>query len=298
MINKALSKEDSSVIIFDGEGNLEYSSIEVESFKKLIQDKNKIKKELIDDRILILKDYIVRIEGLDLGFKKHFIASFYNISSRKDNNLLSLAYTDNHTGLYNRNLWYKLEDNIMSLMHSDNYSIIVIDIDHLTNINDLKGINKGDKIIKDIAITIREFIEISDIAIRYGGDEFIVILPDGDENRAISILNSIRNKLNSNFNKEDIKIEISGGIAQITDRENFKSGFIKANEKMNSEKTTKINKEISKIEYYNSIKSHLMKILEISQYHINDINAQGNIKEEIETILSLIYKKCVSKKSG
>ncbi|MBS4539168.1 GGDEF domain-containing protein [Clostridium sp. D2Q-11] len=288
MIKEALSKEDSIVIIFDEEGNLEYSSIDTDNFKNIIGDKDKIKKELIDDRIVVLKDYIVKIEVLDLGFKKHFIASLYYISSKENNNLLSLAYTDKYTGLYNRNLWYKIEETIMNPLQSDKYCMIVIDIDSLNKINDIKGSSQGDKVIQDIAIAIKETTGVSDIAIRYGGDEFIIILTNSDEHKAIYILNTIRDKIKS---IEYMDIDISGGVSYSQGNDSFKELFIKSNKNMISEKDYKKNQIISKLDDYNLIKFHLMNILDISENAIENKDIQNNIEQEINTILSLIYKK-------
>lgn len=98
------------------------------------------------------------------------------------------------------------------------FSLMIIDIDNFKSINDQFGHLAGDEILKEIAATIKKSKRKDDLCFRFGGDEFIVILPNTTKEQASNIGDKIQSKLLSNSieRKElsDIRISISIGIAQ------------------------------------------------------------------------------------
>lgn len=82
------------------------------------------------------------------------------------------AYIDSLTGIYNRNY---LED-IRDVIDLNRYVVLMLDIDFFKNINDTYGHQVGDDILKGIAKLLRENLREDDIIIRYGGEEFLILL--------------------------------------------------------------------------------------------------------------------------
>ena len=93
--------------------------------------------------------------------------------------LLSLAYTDDVTGFYNQR---KLGKDLSRLIEQfkrfqNNFSVLFIDIDHFKNVNDSHGHVVGSQLLKQVANVIKDSLRDEDSIYRYGGDEFVVILP-------------------------------------------------------------------------------------------------------------------------
>jgi len=105
-----------------------------------------------------------------------------------------LAVTDSLTGLYNR---HKLQDSLTTEVerakrYSRPLSIIMIDMDELKVINDTFGHAAGDEALKIVAKSILRSIRKVDMGTRFGGDEFIVLLPEADREEAASVAKRIR----------------------------------------------------------------------------------------------------------
>lgn len=102
--------------------------------------------------------------------------------------------------------------------HGRPFSLVVIDIDDFKNVNDSFGHLTGDKVLKEIAASIKKCTRDDDLCFRYGGDEFVVILPNTTKEQAGNIAKRIQSSLSFNrFEKEefsDIRVSLSIGIAQ------------------------------------------------------------------------------------
>jgi diguanylate cyclase (GGDEF)-like protein len=112
----------------------------------------------------------------------------------KSEELKKLTITDSLTGVLNRRyLQERLKD---ELARSERYghpmSILMLDLDGFKDCNDTQGHLFGDKILKDIAETLLKTVRSMDIVARYGGDEFMVILPETQESVAVDIAERLR----------------------------------------------------------------------------------------------------------
>lgn len=91
------------------------------------------------------------------------------------------------------------------------FSLAYMDIDNFKNVNDTLGHHAGDQLLQNIAATIRETIRQTDIVGRMGGDEFCILLPETDQNKARDVLQRLGEKLNELFLTEPYKITFSMG---------------------------------------------------------------------------------------
>jgi diguanylate cyclase (GGDEF)-like protein len=97
------------------------------------------------------------------------------------------------------------------------FSVLVLDIDHFKNINDQYGHSAGDQVLQQVAEVINMNIRQDDIAARWGGEEFLIILPYADETKAYCAGERIRSAIErSNFQingSENIQLSVSVGIS-------------------------------------------------------------------------------------
>jgi len=131
------------------------------------------------------------------------------------------AQVDGLTGLYNRSYFDQRwsEEYERCLRHSNGLSIVMIDIDNFKSINDSFGHPAGDAVISGIANLIQSHIRKSDIACRYGGEEFVLILPETSPEQALGLCERIRSDCQEIYwpRHADRNITISMGITGCTD---------------------------------------------------------------------------------
>ena len=134
---------------------------------------------------------------------------------RKNKRLQEISVTDSLTNLYNhRHIIERLQEHVSS---SDRYqrdlSVMMIDIDFFKNINDTYGHPYGDEVLKQVSSTLREAIRAVDIAGRYGGEEFLVVMPETHLKEAVGIAERVRQAMESLTWKQPITLTISVGVA-------------------------------------------------------------------------------------
>ncbi|HOV15441.1 MAG TPA: diguanylate cyclase [Spirochaetota bacterium] len=112
-----------------------------------------------------------------------------------------LATIDSLTKLYNRRYFYEIAER--EFMESKRYdiplSVIMVDIDNFKKINDNYGHNIGDEFIKYVAEKASKGVRKSDVICRYGGEEFVILLPGTDIDTAIIVAERIRKSIESNY---------------------------------------------------------------------------------------------------
>ncbi|MDY0064170.1 MAG: diguanylate cyclase [Bacilli bacterium] len=113
-----------------------------------------------------------------------------------------------------RGLMLRLEEEVKEFKEKKNpLTIILFDIDHFKQINDTKGHLVGDEVIKEVSRLIQKGIRDIDMVGRYGGEEFLVILKNTNENIGRIIANRIREAIASHPFK-DLTVQVSGGVSE------------------------------------------------------------------------------------
>lgn len=133
--------------------------------------------------------------------------------------LKNIAHLDSLTGIANRyalNEYIKLLENQPTQFSET--CLMVIDIDHFKQVNDVYGHLMGDQVIQFVAEKLKENIRTSDLLVRYGGDEFIVLIENVGMERALKIAEKIRSEIYEaksvdNVRCPDLKVSISIGVA-------------------------------------------------------------------------------------
>jgi diguanylate cyclase (GGDEF)-like protein len=149
----------------------------------------------------------------------HFISVAFS-NSILYQKMEQISITDELTGLYNyRYFKRRLEDEILrARRYKHNLSLVLFDVDHFKNYNDTLGHPAGDEALKTVSIILQSSIRQSDIAVRYGGEEFCVIVPEAEMNRAQEFAERLRLKIETHrFHREEVqpggKLTVSLGVS-------------------------------------------------------------------------------------
>ena len=152
--------------------------------------------------------------GIFLGF----IGSCMDVTEKiEGKKLTEMAHNDKLTGLYNRNYLEYLLDSEFHKARQEKTDLIILmmDVDHFKFFNDNFGHGFGDKILYSVAQKISENIRETDIAGRYGGDEFLAILPRTTVGGAQIIANRILDSVNKLMIDDNLtEIDLSIGIVK------------------------------------------------------------------------------------
>jgi len=154
----------------------------------------------------------------------------------------SLSYLSTHdtlTRLYNR-LFFETEFKRLEKSRLFPISIIMADIDKLKDINDTFGHPTGDQVLVNVASLFSEIFRQEDIVSRFGGDEFVILLPSTDALIAKKIITRIKKQIGS-YNKKhvDLPINISMGVSTANQGESLKGHLKNADKLMYEEKQKK-----------------------------------------------------------
>ena len=152
-----------------------------------------------------------------------------DISNQKEmiQALNNMANYDSLTEIFNRRRL--MEETEKELLRSRRYghfiSVLMLDIDHFKLINDSYGHLAGDEVLRTLAKACKDRIRVTDIIGRYGGEEFLIILPETNKENALKVAQDIKEYISTMeivFNNEILRITISIGIeTTIIIEENF-----------------------------------------------------------------------------
>lgn len=146
-----------------------------------------------------------------------------------------MAVTDGLTGLYNhRFIFERLEEETAKVArYGRPLSIIMLDIDNFKRVNDTFGHRAGDEVILSVAHAIMASLRKTDVAGRYGGEEFLVLLPETDVKAAHVVAEKIRNTVAQlQFETKDLAVTVSAGVAEAEKGESFEALINRADAKL------------------------------------------------------------------
>jgi len=149
--------------------------------------------------------------------------------------LETMASRDKLTGLTSRQVFDSLfQQTVANCKRKQQpLSVALMDIDHFKQVNDSFGHHQGDKVLQTVARIIKMHIRDSDIVCRWGGEEFLLMLPDCDSLHAKDRIESIRQAIAAwRFENGDkqFTVTLSGGISQYRDQETM-SALIERSDK-------------------------------------------------------------------
>jgi len=127
---------------------------------------------------------------------------------------LEMAITDQLTGLHNRRYMARHLDNLLlNAKKSERpLAFVIMDIDHFKTVNDTYGHDIGDEVLKEFVGRIAANTRGIDLACRYGGEEFVVVMPDTDVSAAYAIAERLRQTVEAN----PVKVSRAPGLLNVT----------------------------------------------------------------------------------
>jgi two-component system cell cycle response regulator len=152
-----------------------------------------------------------------------------------------LAVLDPLTGLYNRRF---VEDRLRAEIaraerHGDALMVLLLDLDAFKGINDRLGHAAGDLVLREVAHRIRKAVRASDFAVRMGGDEFLVLLPECPPEKVNLVLSRLA-PFDMNSGEEKISVSISAGYAQYQRGETVEHLVGRADEALYARKAARV----------------------------------------------------------
>ena len=154
---------------------------------------------------------VISIEALMFFLDKNYLDHY---ETKKE--LEKLFFQDNLTKAYNRNILDKLKENKNDKFIFDKVGILILDIDFFKKVNDTYGHLNGDRILKDLVNIINNKIDNSNYVVRFGGEEFMIILPNSNKKEVKNIGENIRKSV-EDFKGEICNFTISIGATMYED---------------------------------------------------------------------------------
>lgn len=167
---------------------------------------------------------------------KGSVLVFNDISDRKrmERELYRLSFTDTLTGLYNRRFIQEMLLNAKNNFerYREDFSILIIDIDNFKSINDKYGHEMGDKVLIEIAEILNKSIRATDIASRWGGEEFLILLKNTNLDAAVLTGERIRSRVESTKFENLNRVTVSIGVAFYNSSEEIRTLISRADNAM------------------------------------------------------------------
>ncbi len=192
---------------------------------KFIKDKHFKRIVTVDDEgklvsVLTQKDLIATTYSHWVKLMKDYYKELNRVNDlleMKTEKFEKIASTDSLTGLYNRMKFVELYQSEYTIMvQRDNImSLIMIDLDHFKSVNDNYGHNAGDKVLKEISALFLSILRNVDVLCRWGGEEFVALLPTANLEQTVKISEKIRHAIESWKTNETPHVTASFGVTQI-----------------------------------------------------------------------------------
>lgn len=163
------------------------------------------------------------------------IAQAYDQIRQQTNSLMTFTevHTDPLTGLSNRQAMDESLDQMFAMRtrYGSEFSVAIVDVDHFKKINDQHGQLRGDRVLQDLANLLDDAARETDIVTRYGGEEFVIVMPETELEGACIFCERLREAV-----ENGLSLTISGGLATATDQDSPRTLIARADAALYSAK--------------------------------------------------------------
>jgi diguanylate cyclase (GGDEF)-like protein len=170
-------------------------------------------------------DYLTNCQG-------HQALEFSLIETGKLDKMLERAVVDGLTELYDHHTLLTLLDKEIqrAKRYAEGVSLLLLDLDDFKQVNDDFGHQKGDEVLAQVATVVRRTIRSMDIAGRYGGEEFAIIIPESDRAAALQSAQRLCMAVEDRF-QHTVKLTVSVGVASFPNDAHTVAELVKAADK-------------------------------------------------------------------
>ena len=192
----------------------------------------------------------VEIQELKARVQTLLRRKFYADSLRENfNENLEMVVADPLTGLGNRRYFDRTVDPLFDELETKStpFSIMVFDIDHFKRVNDILGHDMGDQILKEVAARLVTNMRAIDVVSRYGGEEFMIAMPNTKADKALIAADRVRSLIAGTpifVDGEALQITTSVGVAEVEQGESLRDVFKRADDALYKAKESGRNKAL------------------------------------------------------
>lgn len=207
-----------------------YHSVKYDAFERLYQFSRQYENYEIDE--------IISIVIVAFLFSFVYLIRSFIVLSRKNRIIREKSDRDYLTGIFNRRKISELieEDYHRRVRYKGMSTIILMDLDHFKEVNDSLGHKAGDLLLKEVTSRISPLLRQSDSFGRYGGDEFLILLPETEIEKGRQVARRIKSELTGKpfvYKNKLIDIFASFGISSVSgNEEDINSAFLEADKKL------------------------------------------------------------------
>lgn len=160
----------------------------------------------------------------------NMVHSLMGMVGEGERSLLKMATTDTLTGIGNRRLFEEIFQAHQTLgkQYDVTLFLLLFDIDNFKSINDTFGHNTGDSVLKELSTLVSRSIRKSDIFVRWGGEEFAILLRYSDPTTVMKIAEQIRQRIDKNSFETIVHVTCSFGLTSIQPEETLEEVFERA----------------------------------------------------------------------
>ncbi|MBS9405686.1 PAS domain-containing protein [Halomonas sp. TRM85114] len=198
-------------------------------------------------KVIPLHEFITAIYDPG-GRLEHYIATFFDISRQKEleSRLEYQALYDSLTDTANRRQLEPLMEHEArrASRYGNPCALVMLDLDHFKAINDTFGHDLGDEVLRRVVVTLKERLRDSDVLGRWGGEEFIVMLPDTSGDHARQMAEQLRIRVERTEIPEVGHVTISLGVSEYHPAESIKDWIKRADDAMYAAKKTGRNRVV------------------------------------------------------
>ncbi|MDX1352125.1 MAG: diguanylate cyclase [Thiomicrorhabdus sp.] len=210
-----------------------YSSMSIKAALRFIQEKH-FKRVVVVNEEEELQGIVTQNELISLSYSNWAVImrKFQNelqeinaLLEQKSKHYEGLAARDPLTGLFNRYKFTEIFSAELTGMKAreNTMSLIMLDLDHFKKINDQFGHNAGDKVLTSVAKVLEENQRQTDVICRWGGEEFLILLPSADLDKAQLIAETIREKVKQMNLIEGWVVTASFGVTQVNAKDTLET---------------------------------------------------------------------------
>jgi|SRR3989344_3830425 len=187
-------------------------------------------------------DFQKKLRVLNPEAKKNITRLIKEIEKNIDY-LYEIATIDEKTGVYNNKFFKTISEmELDKAKRGSKLSLLIIDIDNFKKLNDTHGHLVGDKMLKRLGSVLKENTRKYDIISRFGGEEFVILLPNTHIKRARAVCERLRKKVQLDKEMNKYFITISGGLTEHIKNDTIKKMQLRADKALYIAKKTGKNK--------------------------------------------------------